>query len=95
MTTISREFIAQALAQMILMEPRATVNTSYSGRGMYGQECLAFHVSKQTTVATALTIASLQINYEVTPAQFVQESMSDNLGLGYVIYFPAFQAEAE
>jgi hypothetical protein len=95
MTTISREFIAQALAQMVLMEPRATVNTGYSGRGMYGQKCLAFNVTKQTTVVKALTIASLQTGYEVSPAQFVQESMSDNLGLGYVIYFPAFQAEAE
>lgn len=72
---------------------------SYSGRGMFGAQCLAVTfergVSESEIVAEALCSASYNQMSEVRTA--VKGARTDNMGLGTVLYWPnvEFQGEEE
>lgn len=77
------------LIQHVGYDPRR----AYSGRGMFGKEC----VGLTTENSFANTIADLVegcSNLEEA-AELVRGARSDNLGLSTVIYWPDVQATAE
>jgi len=55
---------------------------SYSGRFMYGEQCIAFDCDNMIT-ATAKIIAN-----DHTLTQEFELSRWDNMGKGWVVYFP-------
>jgi hypothetical protein len=65
---------------------------SYSGRDMYGKECIAVEVE---SVGKALKVAwqildfvPLPLSPDVSDSSEFQEMRIDNLGMGYVVYWP-------
>ena len=60
---------------------------SYSGRGMYGDRCVGFDVDSLTELGT-LAIAIHEVLGDVEGRSMVENARTDNMGLGYIIYFP-------
>ncbi len=60
-------------------EPR-----SYSGRGMFGRNCVSVHSSEDESVSLWQLAASLA-------AYDIPEPITDQLGLGYVYYWPSYE----
>lgn len=68
---------------------------SYSGRGMYGKECLAFTVDEdQNKFAVVAEITEhlfelyLNDKIEFSGPDVFSKTCQDNMGLGTVLYFP-------
>lgn len=71
----------------------------YSGRGMFGDECLAFDFDGTDATAIASLIASArewsnsdEALDEITSA--LQNARTDSMGRGSIMYFPAYQTNA-
>lgn len=60
---------------------------SYSGRGMYGDRCVGFDVDSLTELGT-LAIAIHEVLGDTLGRDMVENARTDNMGLGYIIYFP-------
>lgn len=62
---------------------------SYSGRGMYGKECLAFECdSGDELKAVAEIVASCAEEDQAEAVKNFKTAKTDGMGLGVVIYFP-------
>lgn len=63
---------------------------SYSGRGMFGKECLSVSHPSSSTVdmVSVLNECLDMLEFQSLKAQ-VRGSKMDTLGLGYVTYFPS------
>ena len=73
---------------------------SYSGRGMYGKECLAFTVdgrAEEFAVAADLMNAALDAGEDFVVVEPVLAAMrgirTDSMGLGTVFYFPGVSVD--
>lgn len=82
------------LAKAILdsdLKPR-----SYSGRFMYGKQCLGFETDESSVKAIGLILVSLcrgasavRAKEDVMDlAEILQDAREDSLGLGTIVYFP-------
>mgnify|MGYP003395646932 CR=1 FL=1 len=64
---------------------------SYSGRFMYGKECLGVTLSRgQSETDFVLDIAE----FDPTVAQLLRHPTSDAMGLGIIIYWPSIEWRA-
>lgn len=79
-----------------LIEDAGYEAISYSGRGMFGNKCIGFECPDVITGTAALFDACMDQNlssgdlkgdYYLLSENFKQ-SKTDNMGLGYIIYFP-------
>jgi len=75
-----------------------SLRTSYSGRGMYGAECIGFVIPRNE-----------ELNFEFNLLEYLEEEEEDELydlfreadiaidelGLSYIIYFPEISIEKE
>lgn len=60
----------------------------YSGRGMYGKRCIGF-VTYDTMGSIVNLCDALRDNEEITSAaDALGDICTDNLGRGYIVYFP-------
>lgn len=66
------------------------VRTDYSGRGMYGDECIGIDLASVSDFSTIL------LNVADEDREFARSladrQQSDSMGLGVIIYFPGLQA---
>jgi len=67
---------------------------TYSGRGMFGKECLAFTAERETSsfaVAADLMAAAIDAGEDfIAPViEAMRGIRTDSLGLGTVFYFPS------
>lgn len=75
-------------------EPRE----DYSGRGMYGSQCLSFTVDDESAIVAVARVVSEA--YEDSPeaggivAHAFEKAQSDSMGMGAVIYFPRLTVAA-
>jgi hypothetical protein len=60
----------------------------YSGRGMYGAECIGWVVSNINYVVPALIAALTAVGIHIDPVDAADEARLDNMGLSYIVYFP-------
>lgn len=70
---------------------------SYSGRGMYGTQCLGFEVDEYVSllqVAADLIDSVSEDNMEAL-AQVLRESRTDSMGRGQIVYFPHVEWQEE
>lgn len=81
-----------------IIEAAGYETRSYSGRGMYGKECLAFTVdgrAEEFAVAADLMDAAIGSGeYFIKPvAKAMRGIRTDSLGLGTVFYFPSVSVD--
>lgn len=82
-----------------LIESAGFEARSYSGRGMFGEQCLAFTIERGVTESNAWadlvneTAGGLEEIEVLTQA--MRNARSDDMGLGRVIYFPLFEYAEE
>lgn len=99
---ITQEQINRILENMFDLfgaeEPR--VRTNYSGRGMYGKECVGFVVKQDEllTLGAAITLALVRDadgNYSDvelgTLASLMMKTRTDNMGYDTIVYFPGLE----
>jgi hypothetical protein len=70
--------------------PEADIRTDYSGRGMYGDECIGITLEN----ASEFSVALLKI-YDEDPdlgTLLAKKQALDAMGLGVIIYFPGVKA---
>jgi len=77
-----------------IIEMAGCETRAYSGRGMYGKECLAFTADSETSgfaVAADLMEAALDAGEDfIAPViEAMRGIRTDSLGLGTVFYFPS------
>ncbi len=70
--------------------PEGSLETDYSGRCMYGDECIAFYVDDATDFAKILV--RVVAEDEDLANELADRIRTDSLGLGAVIYFPGIKA---
>lgn len=67
---------------------------SYSGRGMYGKQCLAFSTDDSAITAVAAIVGNIRDEGErLEVVEAFEGARSDSMGLGTVIYFPRIAFE--
>lgn len=75
---------------------------SYSGRGMYGRNCLSFNLDRDENVVDAILDLAEAVNSYVEESSEVdfgdviyqfKGAKTDSMGLGEVIYFPNIEWE--
>lgn len=75
--------VIDALESICDQVDNTSVNDKYSGRGMFGRTCLGISAD------TYINIIELAAQKGVTGAKI------DNLGMGYIVYWPRFTEESE
>lgn len=74
---------------------------SYSGRAMYGKECLAFTISRSASEAGVVAAIMRDYTDEFGDATledlvvFFERSKTDSIGLDTVMYFPSIVWQKE
>ena len=70
---------------------------SYSGRAMYGDECVGFTFDGEDSRAIAELIESTQGDYEqvMELANALRNSRTDSMGRSAIMYFPTYQMEVD
>ena len=63
---------------------------SYSGRGMYGDECLGFTVDQPMEFLMKLGLELAQIDVDVVE-QMASSVSTDSMGLSSIVYFPGIE----
>lgn len=65
---------------------------SYSGRGMYGEQCLGITCAQPERVICTLFSVALEMDWEredlQSLAEALQESCTDSMGRSAIVYFP-------
>lgn len=62
---------------------------SYSGRGMFGEECVAFEADGESAIAAVVKIIANAGRDDLDGLlDVLRRASTDSMGLGIVIYFP-------
>lgn len=62
---------------------------SYSGRGMYGRECLGVDVGRgELGELLAVVVENVEEDDRYEVAQVLRGMATDSMGLGMIVYFP-------
>jgi len=69
---------------------------AYSGRGMFGRQCIAFNTDMSSIVALATIVQVACDVYDDVgdireAAEAIENAQSDGMGMNSVIYFPAYE----
>jgi hypothetical protein len=76
--------------QAILEEAFGEQVRSYSGRGMYGRECLALDTDKEAGEVFVAVLEAIEGEHDTTELQNAfQDMRSDQMGMGRIFYWPA------
>ena len=91
--SITKE-LADKLTKFALNEDIVFSN-DYSGRGMFGQKCIAFHSRLNEFVADLLLFIHYDTNESdryllVDAIEMLRDAREDSLGLGGITYFPEY-----
>jgi hypothetical protein len=82
----------QAQALIEILEDAGREPFPYSGRSMYGDECVGFRISEDESVAGVTAEICLFADLDVAPAHEIHNvflsAKVDQLGKGLVMYFP-------
>lgn len=75
-------------------DSKATMRTDYSGRFMFGLQCLGYVTSNPNivNVAFALSLKDTFANHDVL-ATLANRGVSDDMGLNTIVYFPGIIVE--
>lgn len=76
-----------AVCEVLSLEPR-----SYSGRGMYGKECYAIAFEDHKEVAKFFYYLGMEDAEDEGLEPLVDNSRTDSLGRGIILYFPSTPA---
>lgn len=68
---------------------RGEALTDYSGRGMYGAECVAITMDSDASLLALGAEIAKTIENPHLAVMLLHESRMDSMGLGSVIYWPA------
>lgn len=72
------------------------VRTDYSGRGMYGKNCIGIDGDgNQLKVVAKLFVELAETELASIIDKLAARISSDNMGLGWIIYFPGVQYDGE
>lgn len=75
------------------------LRADYSGRGMYGRNCIGFTTDDSTMLLMALTAILIEIaNEQIHDDAPEWENLSprqDSMGLSTIVYFPNWQLDTE
>jgi hypothetical protein len=90
------EFINQrnldVLTEMVvdLIQDDFEMRTDYSGRGMYGKNCIGFTTDNPTLFLMGLTAALIELGNsgEDVPSWINLRVCQDSMGLSTIVYFP-------
>jgi hypothetical protein len=91
---------ADALTDGDFIEKESDAMPRYTGRGMYGGECVAFLLSGDVYPALLrfgfrLTEVLAAAELDLEPEHFFDDAWVDNLGCEHVLYFPAIAVVAD
>lgn len=95
MTVVSSEL----LDVISIVTDEENIVTDYSGRGMYGEQCLGIVTSNSMEL-----IASIleEINFQKDSkslidefSQMIRNCKIDNMGYNYILYFPYFTVDGD
>lgn len=91
MTTLTRD---QACDLMYALDLSfEDVRTEYSGRAMYGKDCVGFVINREAELLVALAFAQV---FGVDDAwDFMRDSRTDSMGYSTIVYFPRVQLDEE
>lgn len=92
--------IIEQINELDVLDDEIEVRTDYSGRGMYGKECIGFVTKEYSTFLMALTVvlinsmryASLDNTIEWSELTDVR---TDSMGLSTIVYFPDWHLDAD
>lgn len=90
--TITKAQANKILRTLRQLDPTATMHPTYSGRFMYGQECIGFSARNGAHVGTAVAIALAGTTIDVMA--LVETACTDDLALDEIVYFPSTQIGA-
>lgn len=76
------------------VEDGLRLHERYSGRGMYGEQCVAFYGGDTRAFLVSLAIDAPEDTREDF-RDMLKNERSDNLGLDMVYYFPGFKVSKE
>ena len=72
-----------------------SVETEYSGRGMYGAKCFGIVTDDPFRVVGSMSMALGMDGYENLAIDLYSNTCTDNMGLSKIIYFPDVEWGAE
>lgn len=81
-----------------VLEGQGFETRSYSGRGMYGKQCLGVSVSGgfgEFLSALVKGISSIESENMIDLIEEVSKVETDSLGMGTIVYFPKVDFEEE
>ena len=84
------EYDAEAIAD----NAEATLYPDYSGRGMYGSQCVGFSVRGGNAEAR-VTKAIIRSLDDAFADEMLSALRTDSLGLGTIVYFPGITLDGE
>lgn len=95
---LTRIQLAQIKSIMTAQGIEVDVRTNYSGRGMYGAECVGFVLQNCVpyifALANAIADATIRDMNTTEYDQIVAATEQDDMGLDTIIYFPGVAYEA-
>ena len=98
MPSISKELAEQFCNFAI--DSDVTFSNDYSGRGMFGQKCIAFHCRLRDFIGDLLNYIYYntdESNRHLLPEVFdmLNNATEDSLGMGGITYFPSYTCDDE
>lgn len=66
----------------------SSFTNTYSGRGMYGERCIGWDVDDLSDAPMVLALAFAEFLDPYEARRLAENARTDNMGLGYIIYFP-------
>lgn len=75
-----------------IIEAAGYTTRAYSGRGMYGKECLAVSLDISTQAFYADLLESTDRSHTKTITNAMRDGRTDSLGRGIILYFPNIEA---
>lgn len=74
------------------LDPDESIRTDYSGRGMYGKQCVAFDLEAIADLFSLGGAVQAECGADVM-ADFAGRCRTDSMGMGMVAYFPGITCE--
>ena len=80
-------------AAAIAKAANAELRTDYSGRGMYGAQCIGYDVHDMSGVMRLGVAINRLLNKDMAQ-DMLDRTTTDNMGLGFIVYFPGIELES-
>ena len=72
--------------------PRSAATATYSGRFMYGEQCVGFDIDGISQISD-ITLALAEVYGTEKARKIMGMSTTDSMGMGMIIYFPGVEAD--